>query len=81
MNLIRSFVESVIVVLENGKYGFVFSLGVVVISVVVMLLDKGDHIILNLDVYGGIYCVLIKVFIWFGIEVDFVDIMYIDLIV
>ncbi len=35
---------------------------------VVMLLDKGDHI-LNSDVYGGTYRALTKVFTRFGIEV------------
>lgn len=72
------FFESVIVNLEYGKYGFVFGLGMVVISVVIMLLDKGDYLVFNFDVYGGIYCVLIKVFICFGIDVDFVDIIKIE---
>lgn len=54
-NPTRSSVESVIAALENGKHGFAFSSGVAAISAVVMLLDKGDHIILNSDVYGGRY--------------------------
>ena len=45
-----------------------------------MLLDKGDHIILNSDVYGGTYRALTKVFTRFGIEVDFVDTTYTDTI-
>ena len=33
---------------------------------VIMLLDKGDHLILNSDVYGGTYRALTKVFtIWY----------------
>ncbi|WP_256089961.1 PLP-dependent transferase, partial [Staphylococcus aureus] len=72
-NPTRSSVESVIAALENGKHGFAFSSGVAAISAVVMLLDKGDHIILNSDVYGGTYRALTKVFTRFGIEVDFVD--------
>jgi len=43
-----------------------------------MLLDKGDHIILNSDVYGGTYRALTKVFTRYGIEVDFVDTSYIE---
>ena len=43
------------------------------ISAVIMLLDKGDHLILNSDVYGGTYRALTKVFTRFGIDVDFVD--------
>ena len=46
-----------------------------------MLLDKGDHIILNSDVYGGTYRALTKVFTRFGVEVDFVDTTHTDSIV
>lgn len=80
-NPTRSSVESVITALENGKHGFAFSSGVAAISAVVMLLDKGDHIILNSDVYGGTYRALTKVFTRFGIEVDFVDTTHTDSIV
>lgn len=80
-NPTRSSVESVIATLENGKHGFAFSSGVAAISAVVMLLDKGDHIILNSDVYGGTYRALTKVFTRFGIEVDFVDTTHTDSIV
>ncbi len=55
--------------------------GVAAISAVVMLLDKGDHICLNSDVYGGTYRALTKVFTRFGIEVDFVDTTHTDSIV
>ena len=48
------------------------------VSAVMMLLDKGDHIILNSDVYGGTYRALTKVFTRYGIEVDFVDTSYIE---
>lgn len=77
-NPTRTSLESVIAELENGKHGFAFSSGVAAISAVVMLLDKGDHIILNSDVYGGTYRALTKVFTRLGIEVDFVDTTYIE---
>ena len=48
------------------------------ISAVIMLLDKGDHLILNSDVYGGTYRALTKVFTRFGLDVDFVDTTNID---
>ena len=38
-----------------------------------MLLDKGDHLLLNSDVYGGTYRALTKVFTRYGIDVDFID--------
>ena len=55
-------IESVIANLENGKHGFAFGSGMAAISAVIMLLDKGDHLILNSDVYGGTYRALTKVF-------------------
>ena len=72
-NPTRTSIESVIANLENGKHGFAFGSGMAAISAVIMLLDKGDHLILNSDVYGGTYRALTKVFTRFGIDVDFVD--------
>ena len=72
-NPTRASIESVIANLENGKHGFAFGSGMAAISAVIMLLDKGDHLILNSDVYGGTYRALTKVFTRFGIDVDFVD--------
>ncbi|MDU4602333.1 MAG: aminotransferase class I/II-fold pyridoxal phosphate-dependent enzyme, partial [Staphylococcus warneri] len=63
----------VIADLEHGKHGFAFGSGMAAISSVIMLLDKGDHLILNSDVYGGTYRALTKVFTRFGLDVDFVD--------
>lgn len=48
------------------------------ISAVIMLLDKGHHLILNSDVYGGTYRALTKVFTRYGIDVDFVDTTHIE---
>lgn len=71
-------IESVIANLENGKHGFAFGSGMAAISAVIMLLDKGDHLILNSDVYGGTYRALTKVFTRYGIDVDFVDTTHIE---
>lgn len=77
-NPTREAIESVIADLEHGKHGFAFGSGMAAVSAVMMLLDKGDHIILNSDVYGGTYRALTKVFTRYGIEVDFVDTSYIE---
>ncbi|MDU4449671.1 MAG: bifunctional cystathionine gamma-lyase/homocysteine desulfhydrase, partial [Staphylococcus lugdunensis] len=77
-NPTRGAIESVIADLEHGKHGFAFGSGMAAVSAVMMLLDKGDHIILNSDVYGGTYRALTKVFTRYGIEVDFVDTSYIE---
>lgn len=77
-NPTRTSLESVIANLENGKHGFAFGSGMAAISAVIMLLDKGDHLILNSDVYGGTYRALTKVFTRYGIDVDFVDTTHIE---
>lgn len=76
-NPTRGAIESVIADLEHGKHGFAL-VRMAAVSAVMMLLDKGDHIILNSDVYGGTYRALTKVFTRYGIEVDFVDTSYIE---
>lgn len=74
VNLIRIVFEVLVIELEGGEVGYVFSLGMVVIIVVMMLFNSGDYVVLIDDVYGGIYCVMIKVLNCFGIELIFVDI-------
>lgn len=77
-NPTRSALEGVIADLEQAQYGFAFGSGMAAITAVIMLLDKGDHLLLNSDVYGGTYRALTKVFTRYGIEVDFIDTTHID---
>ncbi|OEL04461.1 bifunctional cystathionine gamma-lyase/homocysteine desulfhydrase [Staphylococcus casei] len=77
-NPTRSALEGVIADLEQGQYGFAFGSGMAAITAVIMLLDEGDHLLLNSDVYGGTYRALTKVFTRYGIEVDFIDTTNID---
>lgn len=72
-NPTRSALESLIADLEHGEFGFAFGSGMAAISAVIMLLDRGDHLLLNSDVYGGTYRALTKVFTRYGIDVDFID--------
>ncbi|MGW7899379.1 bifunctional cystathionine gamma-lyase/homocysteine desulfhydrase [Staphylococcus shinii] len=72
-NPTRTALEGVIADLEEGQFGYAFGSGMAAISAVIMLLDKGDHLLINSDVYGGTYRVLSKVFTRFGIEADFID--------
>ena len=72
-NPTRTSLESVIAALEHGTHGFAFGSGMAAISAVIMLLDKGDHIIVGSDVYGGTYRVMTQVFTRYGIEFDFVN--------
>jgi len=79
-NPTRSALEGLIADLEQGTHGFAFGSGMAAISAVMMLLDKGDHLLINSDVYGGTYRALTKVFNRFGIEADFIDTTHIDTI-
>lgn len=72
-NPTRTALETLIADLENGTNGYAFGSGMAAISAVIMLLDKGDHILINSDVYGGTYRALTKVFTRFGIEFDFIN--------
>ena len=72
-NPTRSALETLIADLEHGTNGYAFGSGMAAISAVIMLLDKGDHILINSDVYGGTYRALTKVFSRFGINFDFIN--------
>ncbi|MEB7400662.1 aminotransferase class I/II-fold pyridoxal phosphate-dependent enzyme [Mammaliicoccus sciuri] len=72
-NPTRTALETLIADLEHGTTGYAFGSGMAAISAVIMLLDKGDHILINSDVYGGTYRALTKVFSRFGIEFDFIN--------
>lgn len=77
-NPTRHALEDLIADLEYGQHGFAFGSGMAAISTVIMLLDEGDHLIINSDVYGGTYRALTQVFNRFGIEADFVDTTDVD---
>ncbi|WP_027724658.1 bifunctional cystathionine gamma-lyase/homocysteine desulfhydrase [Tuberibacillus calidus] len=72
-NPTRYALEELIKELENGHAGFAFSSGMAAITAVMMLFDKGDHIVMTDDVYGGTFRVMTKVLNRFGIDVTFVD--------
>lgn len=72
-NPTRHALETLIADLENGKRGFAFSSGMAAITTVFALYDKGDHLVVGDDVYGGTYRVLTKVFARLGIEYTIVD--------
>ncbi|WP_314348366.1 aminotransferase class I/II-fold pyridoxal phosphate-dependent enzyme [Mammaliicoccus vitulinus] len=72
-NPTRTALETLIADLEHGTNGYAFGSGMAAISAVIMLLDKGDHILINSDVYGGTYRALTKVFTRFGMTFDFIN--------
>lgn len=72
-NPTREALEKLISELEGGYKGFAFGSGMAAISSVLMMFNKGDHIIFSNDVYGGTFRVVDKIFKNFGFEYDFID--------
>ncbi|WP_026693837.1 bifunctional cystathionine gamma-lyase/homocysteine desulfhydrase [Peribacillus kribbensis] len=72
-NPTRFALEELIKDLEGGERGFAFASGMAAITAVMMLFNKGDHILLTDDVYGGTFRVITKVLNRFGLEATFVD--------
>ncbi|MFF2481966.1 bifunctional cystathionine gamma-lyase/homocysteine desulfhydrase [Paenibacillus sp. NPDC058071] len=72
-NPTRHALESFIADLEEGERGFAFASGMASISATLMLLNAGDHLIVNDDVYGGTYRIVAKVLGRLGLEASFVD--------
>ncbi|RAL26981.1 bifunctional cystathionine gamma-lyase/homocysteine desulfhydrase [Thermoflavimicrobium daqui] len=72
-NPTRTALEELIATLENGKRGLAFGSGMAAISTVLSMFNKGDHLVISDDVYGGTYRVLSQVFSRFGLEATFVD--------
>lgn len=60
--------------LENAEDGLIFSSGMAAISTAIFsLLGKGDHIVLQKDIYGGTHHFATAEFDRFGITYDFVS--------
>lgn len=79
INLIVVMFEKCFVVLEGVEWVVVISLGMVVIMVVVMLFLKlGDYVICLCVVFGLIVFLFEKYVVKFGVIVDFVDLIDLD---
>ncbi|XP_061938832.1 putative cystathionine gamma-lyase 2 isoform X2 [Apis cerana] len=52
-NPTRNVLQTCLAALEDGKHGFVFSSGLGATTVLISLLNAGDHIISGDDIYGG----------------------------
>jgi cystathionine gamma-lyase/homocysteine desulfhydrase len=72
-NPTRYALEELIKDIEEGSRGFAFGSGMAALTAVMMLFNKGDHILLTDDVYGGSFRLMTKVFNRFGIETTFID--------
>ncbi|HZH62398.1 MAG TPA: bifunctional cystathionine gamma-lyase/homocysteine desulfhydrase [Metabacillus sp.] len=77
-NPTRHALEELIKDIEGGERGFAFGSGMAAITAVMTLFNKGDHILMTDDVYGGTFRVMTKVLNRFGLEVTFIDTSNLD---
>jgi len=77
-NPTRKALEEAIAMLENAKYGLVFSSGVAATDAVIKLLQVGDEVICGNDMYGGTYRLFTKIFTKLGIVFHQVNTAQID---
>ena len=60
--------------LDNGKYGLCFASGCGILGSILMMLQKGDHVLFCDDVYGGTRRYATRVAVDnHGIKADFID--------
>ena len=72
-NPTRARLERAVADLEGAKFGLAFASGLAGETAVATLLQRGDHVIICNDVYGGTYRLFNQVFRYFGIAFDRVD--------
>ncbi|MBO7401573.1 MAG: PLP-dependent transferase [Lachnospiraceae bacterium] len=77
-NPTRRHLEQTVAALEGGADAFAFSSGMTAITVAMMLLKSGDHVIATDDLYGGALRLFNNVCACNGIEFDFTDTSDID---
>lgn len=71
-NPTRTALENLLASIENGKAGFAFGSGLAAIDGVMKLLNPGDEVIANDDLYGGSYRMFTKLYEKYGIKFHFV---------
>jgi cystathionine gamma-lyase len=72
-NPTRAMLEACVAELEGASRGFAFASGMAAITTVTHLLQAGDHIVAEENVYGGTVRYFDQVARRFGLAVDFVD--------
>ena len=72
-NPTRDRLEQNLAALDNAKYAICFSTGMAATTALFQLFNKGDHIIISRNTYGGTYRMSMNVLLRHGIEFDWVD--------
>jgi cystathionine beta-lyase/cystathionine gamma-synthase len=73
INPTRVALETNLAALENAKFGFAFSSGMGATHAIATLLQKGDHVIVSQNVYGGTYRIFERIFRKMGLDFSWVD--------
>jgi len=73
INPTRTALEKNLAAIENGKFGFAFSSGLGATNAIASILEKGDHVIVSSNVYGGTYRIFERVFRKLGLDFSWVD--------
>ena len=73
INPTRIALEKNLAALENGKFGFAFSSGMSATHAVSTLLEKGDHVIVSQNVYGGTYRIFEQIMRKLGLDFSWID--------
>lgn len=72
-NPTRNVLETCLAALEEGEHGFTFSSGLGATTVLMSLLEAGDHLIAGDDLYGGTNRYFQKCLTKHNVETSFVD--------
>ena len=69
----RKVLEEAAAELESGDAGFACSSGMAALQTIFSLFGQGDHLIVSLDLYGGTYRMLERIFAKFGVSATYLD--------
>ena len=77
-NPTRTALEKNIASIENGKYAICYSSGMGAADAIIKLLNPGDEVISNKDIYGGTYRMFEQVFSRFNLKFTYTDLTKIN---
>lgn len=72
-NPTRQSLEEGIARLDGGSRGFAYASGMAAITNLLLLFQRGDHLIVTEDLYGGTYRLFEQIFQQYGLEFTYVD--------
>ncbi len=69
----RRSLEATLASAENARHGLCFASGSAATTAVLNLLEPGDEVVSNLDMYGGTYRLFTRVYARYGVRFRFLD--------